>query len=246
MASRGAGRIAVVAALVVAASSGTVVAASAQESSPYDGCGLLLEGQTNACVTRLQQDLNDVNTKYRLPVTGFFGPKTRIAVLDFQGRNGLPADGNVGQQTQDELFEQADNNGSVPSPTSAGPKVQAEEAEPAPSPGSGSSSSSEPSDAEVEARKFEEDRQECEADPKMYFRVFEYQDGTKGGECTMKKENLPDTLEECLQKKFGKKMPSQIRDVIKSKDPRKIAKKLGTKNVLGVVQCQVTSADAAY
>ncbi|MDT7703231.1 MAG: putative peptidoglycan binding domain [Pseudonocardiales bacterium] len=33
-----------------------------------------------------------------------FGPSTRIAVLDFQGRHGLPADGNVGGATADMIL----------------------------------------------------------------------------------------------------------------------------------------------
>lgn len=92
-------------------STGTVVEARPgdvplSEQQSYSGCPLLLEGQTSDCVRRLQRDLNAVSDSYDLPVTGFFGPKTRAAVLDFQGRNRLPADGNVGRATADLLVTQ--------------------------------------------------------------------------------------------------------------------------------------------
>lgn len=77
------------------------------ETASFDGCPLLLEGQRSECVAQLQRKLNRVNSAYDLDVTGFFGPNTRIAVLDFQGRNHLPADGNVGQTTAHELDSQA-------------------------------------------------------------------------------------------------------------------------------------------
>ena len=82
-------------------------AADADEQRSYPGCPLLLEGNQNRCVERLQHDLNAVNSSYNLPETGFFGPLTRTAVLDFQGRNKLPADGNVGSETADLLADQA-------------------------------------------------------------------------------------------------------------------------------------------
>lgn len=73
----------------------------------YRDCPLLLEGQTHPCVARLPNDLNVVNADYDLPGTNVFGPATRTAVLDFQGRNDLPADGNVGAGTADLLEKQA-------------------------------------------------------------------------------------------------------------------------------------------
>ncbi len=82
----------------------------------YPGCPLLLEGDQSTCVERLQHDLNLANSSYDLPKTGFFGVLTRTAVLDFQGRHGLPADGNVGGETADLLADQAASNDNVPSP----------------------------------------------------------------------------------------------------------------------------------
>ena len=43
---------------------------------------------------------------YDLTPDGKFGRLTRIAVLDFQGRNHLPADGNVGPVTANALLDQ--------------------------------------------------------------------------------------------------------------------------------------------
>lgn len=71
----------------------------------YPGCPLLIEGATGACVERLQRDLNLVESAYDLPETGHFGELTRIAILDFQGRNRLDADGNVGAETAGALTE---------------------------------------------------------------------------------------------------------------------------------------------
>jgi len=73
----------------------------------YPDCPLLIEGMRGSYVERLQRDLNSVNSTYNLPKTGFFGALTRSAVLDFQGRNNLPADGNVGGDTADALTKQA-------------------------------------------------------------------------------------------------------------------------------------------
>ncbi|PVZ03972.1 GDSL-type esterase/lipase family protein [Actinomycetospora cinnamomea] len=77
------------------------------ETRSYFGCPLLLEGQRHPCVVRLQNDLNAIEESYALPGTDVFGPATRIAVLDFQGRHRLPADGNVGGRTADLLDTQA-------------------------------------------------------------------------------------------------------------------------------------------
>lgn len=86
-------------------------AADDTENRSYPGCPLLLEGQTSSCVERLQRDLNAVDPDYALPETGFFGPATRTAVLDFQGRRRLPADGNVGGLTADALAREAGERG---------------------------------------------------------------------------------------------------------------------------------------
>jgi peptidoglycan hydrolase-like protein with peptidoglycan-binding domain len=87
---------------------GTATTAEASEPS-LGGCPLLLENKsTGPCVVALQQELNAVNPAYGLSVDGNFGSATRIAVLDFQGRNNLPADGNVGAETASALQEQFD------------------------------------------------------------------------------------------------------------------------------------------
>jgi peptidoglycan hydrolase-like protein with peptidoglycan-binding domain len=67
-------------------------------------------------VQQLQNDLNTVNSGYHLDPDGKFGPDTRIAVLDFQGRNHLGADGTVGATTATELSKQARDQGSVAIP----------------------------------------------------------------------------------------------------------------------------------
>ena len=93
------------------------------EGRSFTDCPLLLEGLHHGCVARLQNDLNAVNPEYDLPGTDFFGRDTRVAVLDFQGRHRLPADGNVGAQTADLLAEQAGNarqgTGAPPVPPAA-------------------------------------------------------------------------------------------------------------------------------
>jgi peptidoglycan hydrolase-like protein with peptidoglycan-binding domain len=66
-------------------------------------CGLMLEGDSGDCVALLQSSLNAENPGYGLVEDGYYGVDTRIAVLDFQGRHHLPADGNVGPVTLDEL-----------------------------------------------------------------------------------------------------------------------------------------------
>lgn len=91
--------------------------ASAQEGGSFDGCPVLSEARsTGSCVARLQNALNTVNDDYGLTVTRTFDAPTRIAVLDFQGRNGLGADGIVGAATAGELQRQALAQGSVASP----------------------------------------------------------------------------------------------------------------------------------
>lgn len=91
-----------VAALVVTAGGAGAAPAPARSPVPtvLEGCPLLLEGQRDdVCVWQLQYYLNQFDESYALTEDGNFGPDTRIAVLDFQSRNGLPADGNVGPDT---------------------------------------------------------------------------------------------------------------------------------------------------
>ena len=83
--------------------------ASADEGRSFPGCPLLLENKSSGpCVEKLQNELKKVNPAHNLTVTKTFDAPTRIAVLDFQGRNHLDADGNVGSVTADELQRQYD------------------------------------------------------------------------------------------------------------------------------------------
>src|SRR5256885_7613141 len=62
--------------------------ASASDDRSFTGCPLLLEAKSSGpCVEKLQSELNAVNPQYKLTVTKSFDAPTRIAVLDFQGRN---------------------------------------------------------------------------------------------------------------------------------------------------------------
>jgi putative peptidoglycan binding protein len=82
--------------------------ASAAEDRSFPGCPLLLENVSSGpCVETLQRELNATNPGYNLQITATFDAPTRIAVLDFQGRNQLGADGNVGSITADELQRQS-------------------------------------------------------------------------------------------------------------------------------------------
>jgi hypothetical protein len=85
----------------------------------FPGCPKLSEGDESDCVEQMQKALNAVNSAYNLRPDGKFGPDTRIAVLDFQGRNHLGADGVIGTITADELVRQAQQKGWVATPRSA-------------------------------------------------------------------------------------------------------------------------------
>lgn len=62
-------------------------------------------GAVGAAVTELQNTLNRLPTKLAQLVTdGVFGQKTRARVLEFQGDNGLDADGVVGPLTWEKLI----------------------------------------------------------------------------------------------------------------------------------------------
>lgn len=83
-----------------------IARADGTDSRSFPGCPLLVEHNSGDCVQKLQHYLNAVNSAYSLQEDGKFGPATRIAVLDFQGRNHLGADGNVGGITADTLMGQ--------------------------------------------------------------------------------------------------------------------------------------------
>jgi Putative peptidoglycan binding domain len=85
-------------------------AMAATDPSPpdrsYEGCPVLRGNSTGYCVRMLQYELNTVGP-YNLQVDGVLGQATFTAVLDFQGRNHLGADGIVGPATADLLDAQA-------------------------------------------------------------------------------------------------------------------------------------------
>ena len=60
-------------------------------------------GDTGTDVEGLQERLQDLNY-LKAGSTGYFGTDTESAVKDFQERNGLSADGNVGEQTREVLY----------------------------------------------------------------------------------------------------------------------------------------------
>jgi peptidoglycan hydrolase-like protein with peptidoglycan-binding domain len=96
----------------------SMVSAASISERGFPGCPKLSEGDESDCVKQLQHALNTVNSAYNLKEDRKFGPDTRIAVLDFQGRNHLGADGIVGATTADELARQAQQNASVAAPRS--------------------------------------------------------------------------------------------------------------------------------
>lgn len=104
-----------------AAESGNAISASDMPSSLVD-CPKLSEGDESGCVQLLQIELDAINSGYNLQQDSKFGPATRIAVLDFQGRNHLGADGIVGPATESELQRQFDQV-SVPTPTRGAPEL---------------------------------------------------------------------------------------------------------------------------
>jgi hypothetical protein len=98
---------AAISALLISGSGMCAGVASTSDEHSFPGCPLLLEGKSGGpCVEKLQSELDTVNPGYNLVVTKTFDAPTRIAVLDFQGRNHLGADGNVGPITADALQKQ--------------------------------------------------------------------------------------------------------------------------------------------
>ena len=81
-------------------------AAAQEEMIHLSDCELMLEGQNSTCVALLQLALNKTGAPYNLNTDGSFGAGTRTAVLDFQGRNGLGADGNAGPEVTAALIRQ--------------------------------------------------------------------------------------------------------------------------------------------
>ena len=69
--------------------------------SPYPGIALR-SGSSGGTVRLVQQKLNSLGE--RLTADGRFGAATAAAVQRFQRRNGLTADGAVGEGTWEKMF----------------------------------------------------------------------------------------------------------------------------------------------
>ena len=77
---------------------------SASSGSSSGETALLRYGSQNEAVRQLQQDLTKLGY-YTGTVSGHFGSKTEAAVMDFQRKNGLTADGVVGAKTLAKIEE---------------------------------------------------------------------------------------------------------------------------------------------
>lgn len=64
---------------------------------------VLREGRSGADVTEVQRRLRELRY-FNRPPTGYFGSITKNAVIQFQRKKGLPADGEVGPRTRAALF----------------------------------------------------------------------------------------------------------------------------------------------
>ncbi|MDN4526049.1 peptidoglycan-binding domain-containing protein [Fictibacillus fluitans] len=73
---------------------------------PYPG-HLIKQGDKGEDVKRIQARLNEA--EINVSIDGMFGSKTKMAVEEFQKKFGLQADGIVGPETWDILFNYADN-----------------------------------------------------------------------------------------------------------------------------------------
>ena len=73
--------------------------------------GLML-GEQGETVTRVQQLLSKYGYLSSANVTGYYGEVTEQAVKNFQSRNGLAADGQVGIQTMTSYQRQCETSGS--------------------------------------------------------------------------------------------------------------------------------------
>lgn len=65
---------------------------------------VLREGMENSKVTEIQERLADLGL-FQNAVTGYFGPITTRAIMNFQEANGLTVDGLVGEETSEKLFK---------------------------------------------------------------------------------------------------------------------------------------------
>ncbi|MFU0800520.1 MAG: N-acetylmuramoyl-L-alanine amidase [Xylanivirga thermophila] len=85
----------------------TIVFMSAMPALAADR--LLKVGVRGDDVSRVQQRLKDLGYYKYYKVTGYYGPITRQAVIDFQRANGLAADGIVGPNTSAKLYNNKTN-----------------------------------------------------------------------------------------------------------------------------------------
>ena len=90
---------------------------SAASSTSSGETALLRYGSQNEAVRQLQQDLTQLGY-YTGTVSGHFGSKTEAAVMDFQRKNGLTADGVVGAKTLAKIEAKLGNSSSSGSSSS--------------------------------------------------------------------------------------------------------------------------------
>ena len=94
--------------------SGNAIAADKPAATPAPSYPTLKLNSTGTAVTNLQKALKDLG--YNASVTGTYSTETRDAVVQFQIRNNLAADGVAGQSTQLVLYSGKANNASTPLP----------------------------------------------------------------------------------------------------------------------------------
>lgn len=92
-------------------SQGAVKASETPAASQYKTLKLNSQGQA---VTNLQTALSQLG--YTVPLNGNYDKATRSAVIQFQVRNGLGADGVAGQKTQSALYGSSPKGASAPLP----------------------------------------------------------------------------------------------------------------------------------
>lgn len=86
------------------------IAGSAMAAAPYETRYSNVELYTNTpagyswAIRNLQRDLNIYDSNNHLKVDGYFGQKTKAAVMRFQQGQGLNADGRVGSLTKQALW----------------------------------------------------------------------------------------------------------------------------------------------
>ena len=99
-------------------SSGTSSGSSGSSSSGSSSSTLLKEGMESEAVRQLQENLATLGY-YSGSVTGHFGSITKDAVISFQRKNGLSADGVAGQKTLAAISSKMSSSGSSSSSSSS-------------------------------------------------------------------------------------------------------------------------------